>query len=145
MPLTLLYGTSLEETKRIRIHHLGPFLIQEAFFDEQESGHVWHPEFFEWPTSDSELPQDHTMCGPTIRPQPPPPDCEGYISWRTAMFPEVDVQTYYRMNGSLSNAQESKNGQEPVIILHGGPGGCHNYMLRCVELFDSGRTIILYE
>ncbi|WP_318767436.1 proline iminopeptidase [Lactiplantibacillus carotarum] len=58
---------------------------------------------------------------------------EGYVPFR-------EYQTYYRVVG------EQRDGQVPLLLLHGGPGSTHNYF----EAFDelaatTGRQIVMYD
>ena len=49
-------------------------------------------------------------------------------------------ETWYRVDGDLNN------GQTPLVVLHGGPGAAHNYMIPIVELVaPTGRAVILYD
>jgi L-proline amide hydrolase len=49
-------------------------------------------------------------------------------------------QTWYRIVGDI------KNGQIPVVLAHGGPGACHNYIIAIADLIaQSGRAAILYD
>lgn len=36
-------------------------------------------------------------------------------------------------------------GALPLVVLHGGPGMAHNYLLNLAELTSTGRTVILYD
>ena len=48
-------------------------------------------------------------------------------------------KTWYRITGDLSS------GRTPLVILHGGPGAAHNYLLRYAELAKTGRPVIHYD
>jgi L-proline amide hydrolase len=49
-------------------------------------------------------------------------------------------ETWYRILGDLDN------GLTPVVVLHGGPGAAHNYVIAIAELINqSGRPCILYD
>jgi len=48
-------------------------------------------------------------------------------------------KTWYRITGDLSC------GRTPLVILHGGPGAAHNYLLRYAELAKTGRPVIHYD
>jgi L-proline amide hydrolase len=50
-----------------------------------------------------------------------------------------DARTWYRVTGDL--AVES---QAPLVVLHGGPGGTHDYLLSLVDLAD-GRPVVHYD
>ncbi|ORX34597.1 Alpha/Beta hydrolase protein [Kockovaella imperatae] len=75
----------------------------------------------------------------------PEPDREGYLTWYPSAFPDTLVETWYRINGSLGQAGTSSGARAPVVVLHGGPGACHNYLLDYLELLGSGRAIIMYD
>lgn len=53
--------------------------------------------------------------------------------------PFRDWQTWYRITGDLHS------GKAPLIVLHGGPGALHNYLLRLTALADTGRAVIHYD
>ena len=48
-------------------------------------------------------------------------------------------QTWYRIAGDLSSDRT------PLLVVHGGPGAAHNYLLRYADLADNGRTVIHYD
>ena len=48
-------------------------------------------------------------------------------------------QTWYRIAGDLSSDRT------PLLIVHGGPGAAHNYLLRYADLADNGRAVIHYD
>jgi len=49
-------------------------------------------------------------------------------------------ETWYRIVGDI------KNGKTPVVLAHGGPGACHNYLIAIADLIvQSGRAAILYD
>ena len=48
--------------------------------------------------------------------------------------------TWYRVIGDLHN------GKTPVLVLHGGPGAGHNYVIPIAEMIaQSGRAAVLYD
>jgi len=57
---------------------------------------------------------------------------------RELMVPVVGGKLYVRVNGKLDA------GRPPVILIHGGPGGSHAFLLRALDLADS-RAVILYD
>ena len=57
---------------------------------------------------------------------------EGYM-------PYLGFQTYYRIVG------ECEGNRKPVVLLHGGPGGAHNYFETLDRLADDGRQLIMYD
>ncbi|RAH80373.1 proline-specific peptidase [Aspergillus japonicus CBS 114.51] len=48
------------------------------------------------------------------------------------------AQTWYRVYGDLTVGT-------PLVVLHGGPGFCHNYMLPLADLATPQRAVILYD
>jgi L-proline amide hydrolase len=48
-------------------------------------------------------------------------------------------QTWYRIEGELGG------GPAPLVTLHGGPGGTHDYLLSLVDLADDGRAVVFYD
>jgi len=49
-------------------------------------------------------------------------------------------ETWYRIVGDINN------GRTPVVLAHGGPGACHNYIIAVADLVaQSGRAAILYD
>ena len=57
---------------------------------------------------------------------------EGYANFR-------NWQTWYRVTGDLHS------GKPPLVVLHGGPGVPHNYLLRLAALAETGRAVIHYD
>ncbi len=48
--------------------------------------------------------------------------------------------TWYRVEGDLHN------GLTPLVLLHGGPGAAHNYLIPMIDLLTStGRAVVLYD
>ena len=49
-------------------------------------------------------------------------------------------ETWYRIVGDLSSKKT------PVVVLHGGPGAAHNYVIAIAEIIAAtGRPAILYD
>ncbi|HEX5403935.1 MAG TPA: proline iminopeptidase-family hydrolase [Pseudonocardiaceae bacterium] len=48
-------------------------------------------------------------------------------------------ETWYRVTGDL------KSGPTPLVVLHGGPGCTHDYLLRLTALAGSGRPVVHYD
>ncbi|HEY4307451.1 MAG TPA: proline iminopeptidase-family hydrolase [Gemmatimonadaceae bacterium] len=48
-------------------------------------------------------------------------------------------KTWYRVTGDLAS------GKAPIVALHGGPGGTHDYLLTMADLSRSGRPVIHYD
>ena len=63
----------------------------------------------------------------------PEPDRAGYI-------PVTGGRIWYRLNGSHHFAA----GRTPLVVIHGGPGMSHHYLLPLVDLADE-RPVILYD
>jgi L-proline amide hydrolase len=67
---------------------------------------------------------------------------------RTGNVPFRDWQTWFRVTGNLGS------GRTPLVVLHGGPGASHDYLLRLTALADKsvrateadhGRPVIHYD
>lgn len=50
-----------------------------------------------------------------------------------------DYETWYTVRGDLSG------GTPPLIVLHGGPGCTHDYVLAFGDIADTGRPVVLYD
>ncbi|KAJ4419419.1 hypothetical protein N0V82_005001 [Gnomoniopsis sp. IMI 355080] len=85
---------------------------------------------------------------PTIR-QPPPgqvrpypsPTSTGKVPFAVPSFKDVHSETWYALYGQL------EPDSIPLVVLHGGPGACHNY-LKTLSLLSTGpyaRPVILYD
>jgi L-proline amide hydrolase len=61
-----------------------------------------------------------------------PADREGTIAFDGS-------QTWYRITGDLDS------GAVPLVVLHGGPGCTHDYLLRLTALARDGRPVIHYD
>ena len=62
-----------------------------------------------------------------------PKDRSGYLTWKHG-------RTWFRVIGDL------RNGQIPIVVMHGGPGGAHNGVITMAKLLNhSGRPVILYD
>ncbi len=58
----------------------------------------------------------------------------------TGGFADFDGwQTWYRVEGELGG------GPAPLVTLHGGPGGTHDYLLSLVDLAADGRAVVFYD
>jgi proline-specific peptidase len=62
---------------------------------------------------------------------------EGTADFKVAGLSEP-CQTWYKIFGDLNTSAT------PLIILHGGPGACHNYLLPLTDLANS-RPVIFYD
>ena len=50
-----------------------------------------------------------------------------------------DYQTWYRITGDLSSDKT------PLVVLHGGPGCVHDYLLPVAAIAETGRPVIHYD
>lgn len=55
------------------------------------------------------------------------------------MIPFREYETWYRVTGDLSSDLT------PLVVLHGGPGCSHDYLLSLTEIARSGRPVIHYD
>jgi L-proline amide hydrolase len=60
-------------------------------------------------------------------------DTDGEVEWD-------GHRTWYRMRG-----EPTASGLAPIVLLHGGPGGTHDYLEPLLALGDSGRPVVLYD
>jgi L-proline amide hydrolase len=58
---------------------------------------------------------------------------------REGTLPFDGSQTWYRVTGDLDS------GAVPLVVLHGGPGCTHDYLLRLSALARDGRPVIHYD
>ncbi|WP_461003987.1 proline iminopeptidase-family hydrolase [Streptomonospora sediminis] len=54
-------------------------------------------------------------------------------------MPFGDYATWYRVTGTPGG------GKPAVVVLHGGPGGTHDYLLGLAELADAGWPVVHYD
>lgn len=57
----------------------------------------------------------------------------------TGTIPFGEHKTWYRITGDLTSTAT------PLIVLHGGPGCTHDYVLPIANVADSGRAVIHYD
>lgn len=57
----------------------------------------------------------------------------------TGRAPFRDWETWYRVTGTLGG------GRPPLVVLHGGPGATHDYLLPLADLATSDRAVIHYD
>lgn len=71
------------------------------------------------------------------------PISEGTLEFRIPSHlaqPDIPCSTYYRIVGDL------QSGATPLIIIHGGPGSAHNYLLTFAQLWPRyGVPVIFYD
>lgn len=65
---------------------------------------------------------------------------EGTVTWG----PDKAFTTWYRITGFLP-ANANSDTKPPVIVLHGGPGAGHDYVLSMADLADTDRAVIHYD
>ena len=58
---------------------------------------------------------------------------------RTGTVAFGPYETWYRVTGDLDA------GRIPLVVLHGGPGAAHNYLLQIANLASTGRPVIHYD
>src|ERR1700693_2452427 len=56
---------------------------------------------------------------------------DGYIDFK-------GYKTYYKIVGAPSRLS-------PLLVLHGGPGSAHNYLLGLSEVVKTGRQVVFYD
>ena len=47
--------------------------------------------------------------------------------------------------GTGGGARPCRGGPAPIVLLHGGPGGTHDYLEPLLDLGDGGRPVVLYD
>lgn len=52
-------------------------------------------------------------------------------------------RTWYRVTGDLGVSRA--RGLAPLVVLHGGPGFPHDYLLRIARLAETGRAVVHYD
>lgn len=58
---------------------------------------------------------------------------------KEGFIPFKGYKTYYKAYGGINSTKS------PLLVLHGGPGSCHNYLLGLAELADDDRQVIFYD
>jgi L-proline amide hydrolase len=61
------------------------------------------------------------------------------MSVREGRAPFGAFETWYRVTGDLDS------GKTPLVVLHGGPGCTHDYVLSLAELAETGRAVVHYD
>ncbi len=54
-------------------------------------------------------------------------------------MPFMEYKTYFKIFGKL------KSKKPPLLVLHGGPGSSHHYLLVLSELAKTGRQVVFYD
>lgn len=57
----------------------------------------------------------------------------------TGNIPFGDYKTWYRITGDLTSTAT------PLVVLHGGPGCSHDYVLPIANISESGRAVVHYD
>jgi len=57
-------------------------------------------------------------------------------------IPFGEAETWYRVTGELR--PDDATAPAPLVVLHGGPGGTHDYLLSLADLAD-GRAVVHYD
>ncbi|MFE7135158.1 proline iminopeptidase-family hydrolase [Streptomyces sp. NPDC057638] len=55
------------------------------------------------------------------------------------LMPFGEWHTWYRVTGDLTS------GRPPLVVVHGGPGSTHDYLLRIAELAEDGWPVVHYD
>jgi L-proline amide hydrolase len=55
------------------------------------------------------------------------------------LVPFGEWQTWYRITGDLAS------GVTPLVVVHGGPGCTHDYLLTLASIAESGRPVVHYD
>ncbi|HEV2427137.1 MAG TPA: proline iminopeptidase-family hydrolase [Acidimicrobiales bacterium] len=58
---------------------------------------------------------------------------------RTGTVTFGPYETWYRVTGEIGG------GPTPLVVLHGGPGACHDYTLRIARVAETGRAVVHYD
>ena len=53
------------------------------------------------------------------------------------------AETWFRVTGEL--APDDRDAPAPVIVLHGGPGAAHDYLLSLTDIARDGRAVVHYD
>jgi len=61
---------------------------------------------------------------------------------REGFLPFWEFRVWYRILGELD---QPAPGRFPLLVLHGGPGGSHNYLQPLEALAQSGRPVVFYD
>lgn len=64
---------------------------------------------------------------------PLPPATEGFVPFKS-------YRTWYKIVGEREAA-----GKLPLLLLHGGPGACHDYLWSLAKMAGTGRRVIFYD
>jgi L-proline amide hydrolase len=61
------------------------------------------------------------------------------VDVREGTVPFEDGETWYRITGHPGG------GRAPLVVLHGGPGATHDYLLSLTDLARDGRAVVHYD
>lgn len=68
------------------------------------------------------------------------PSEDGKVPVKIPAIPDTETFTSYKVFGDL------ENGTHPLLVLHGGPGSAHEYMITFANLSDRyGIPVVLYD
>jgi L-proline amide hydrolase len=78
----------------------------------------------------------------TFRGQP-----ETHRTWYKVVAPAVEDNSNKRDAGQAKAKDTTDSGKEPppLVVLHGGPGCTHDYLLSLADLAQGGRPVIFYD
>lgn len=66
---------------------------------------------------------------------------EGRVLFEQHSLPKP-CETWYKIYGDLRSSSTSR----PLVVLHGGPGACHNYMLPLAAMWSKhGVSVVFYD
>ena len=75
------------------------------------------------------------------------PSTEGTVDFPVTFDGRDEVhQTWYRIVGDANGGDlADPAAPPPLVVLHGGPGGSHDYLLSLIDLATDGRAVIFYD
>src|SRR6476661_9112597 len=80
-------------------------------------------------------------CGQPVRRRVAPVDArEGTVAFP---FAGDEAETWYRVSGELRPGDSAT--PAPLVVLHGGPGATHDYLLSLTDLARDGRAVVFYD
>lgn len=69
---------------------------------------------------------------------------EGFVEFTTAFGGGAEThRTWYKIVSPVTRDNSKK--RLPLIVLHGGPGAAHDYLLSLTDLAAAGRTVVFYD
>jgi L-proline amide hydrolase len=70
-------------------------------------------------------------------------DCA--LQSRTGELKFTKWRTWYRVTSAEPALASDSVDRAPVVVLHGGPGSAHDYLLAYAELAASGHAVVHYD